>query len=61
MIVKGTIEDRIYSRLYDRLGIFESSIGELEPILGDIQKEFQVQDIIEMSEEEARRILEEGI
>ena len=50
LVVKGTIEDRIYSRLYDRLGIFESSIGELEPILGDIQKEFQIQDIVEMSE-----------
>jgi SNF2 family DNA or RNA helicase len=58
MIVKGTIEDRIYSRLYDRLGIFESSIGELEPILGDIQNEFQVQDIIEMSEEELKQKLE---
>ena len=46
LVVKGTIEDRINSRLYDRLGIFESSIGELEPILGDIQKEFQGQIIL---------------
>ena len=58
MIVKGTIEDRIYSRLYDRLGIFESSIGELEPILGDIQKEFQIQDVVDMSEEELNQKLE---
>ena len=58
MVVKGTIEDRIYSRLYNRLGIFENSIGELEPILGDIQKEFQVQDIVEMSEEEINQKLE---
>ena len=58
LVVKGTIEDRIYSRLYDRLGIFESSIGELEPILGDIQKEFQIQDIVEMSEDELNQKLE---
>ena len=58
LLVKGTIEDRIYNRLYDRLGIFESSIGELEPILGDIQKEFQVQDIVKMSEDELNKKLE---
>ena len=58
LVVKGTIEDRIYSRLYDRLDIFESSIGELEPILGDIQKEFQVQEIVNMSEDELNQKLE---
>ena len=31
----GTIEDRILQRLYDRIKIFEESIGDLEPILGD--------------------------
>jgi superfamily II DNA/RNA helicase len=58
LLIKGSIEDRIYSRLYDRLGIFESSIGELEPILGDIQKEFQVQNIVKMSEDELNKKLE---
>lgn len=33
---QGTIEARILHRLYDRIGIFEHSIGELEPILGEI-------------------------
>lgn len=33
---KGTIEERILRRLYDRIGIFERSIGDLEAILGDI-------------------------
>jgi superfamily II DNA or RNA helicase len=32
--VPGTIEDRILSRLYDRIRIFEESIGDLEAILG---------------------------
>jgi SNF2 family DNA or RNA helicase len=58
LVVEGTIEDRIYSRLYDRLGIFESSIGELEPILGDIQQDFKIQDIIKMSQKDVEKKLE---
>jgi hypothetical protein len=38
--IKDTIEERILQRLYDRIGIFRHSIGELEPILGA-----QVQDL----------------
>lgn len=33
--VKGTIEERILDRLYNRIHIFEDSIGDLEPILGE--------------------------
>ena len=33
--IEGTIDTEIYLRLYNRIGIFERSIGELEPILGD--------------------------
>jgi len=33
--VRGTIEERILGRLYDRIRIFEGSIGDLEPILGE--------------------------
>lgn len=40
--VPGTIETDILDRLYQRLGVFERSIGELEPVirgeLGDIEK-----------------------
>ena len=32
--IKDTIEERILGRLYERIGIFERSIGELEPIIG---------------------------
>jgi superfamily II DNA or RNA helicase len=31
----GTIEDRILHRLYERIGIFEQSIGDMEAILGE--------------------------
>lgn len=37
----GTIEERILMRLYDRIKIFERSIGDLEAILGDVSAEFQ--------------------
>ncbi|WP_433496831.1 DEAD/DEAH box helicase [Sphaerimonospora sp. CA-214678] len=35
MRVPGTIETDIFQRLYDRIGIFQNSVGELEPILRD--------------------------
>lgn len=38
---EGTIEERILQRLYQRIGIFEHAIGELEPILGDIVRELE--------------------
>lgn len=34
--LKDTIEERILGRLYDRIGVFRESIGELEPILGSV-------------------------
>ena len=33
--VRDTIEERILERLYERIGIFESAIGDLESILGN--------------------------
>lgn len=32
---EGTIDERIYDRLLKRIGIFESALGGLEPILGE--------------------------
>ena len=37
MIVSDTIEERIFFRLYDRIQIFEESIGDLEAILGELE------------------------
>jgi hypothetical protein len=34
LFYKGTIDDRIYNRLYSRLKLFEKTLGGLEPILG---------------------------
>src|SRR5438067_4484048 len=41
IVVEGTVEDRILYRLYDRIGIFRESIGELEVILGETMSELQ--------------------
>lgn len=41
MIVSDTVEERIFFRLYERIRIFEESIGDLEAILGDIEHDLQ--------------------
>jgi superfamily II DNA or RNA helicase len=41
LVVEGTVEDRILLRLYDRIGIFRESIGDLEAILGETVRELQ--------------------
>ena len=39
--VKGTIEERILRRLYERIGIFTRSVGDLELILGNVIKDLE--------------------
>jgi hypothetical protein len=56
--VPGTIEDRILNRLYNRIGIFEESIGDLEPILGEEMKQL-TRDLLRSKltpEEQEKRI-----
>lgn len=36
LFIENSIEERILSRLYKRIEIFKHSIGEIEPIIGDI-------------------------
>jgi superfamily II DNA or RNA helicase len=58
----GTIEDEILSRLYRRINVFESYIGDLEAILGDeitsLTKELFDP---ELSDEERRRRIDETV
>lgn len=39
LVIEGTIETRILLRLYDRIQIFESSVGDLETILGGVVRD----------------------
>lgn len=44
--IADTIEERILARLYDRIGIFARSIGDLEAILGDVVSALQAQLLV---------------
>jgi ATP-dependent helicase HepA len=35
LVIENSIEERIFMRLYERIGIFKAAIGDLEAILGD--------------------------
>ncbi|MCB0058601.1 MAG: DEAD/DEAH box helicase, partial [Caldilineaceae bacterium] len=43
LVIGDSIEDRIFYRLYDRIQIFERSVGDLEAILGNAIGEIQRQ------------------
>lgn len=58
LCISGSIEDRIYNRLYEKLDIFENSIGELEPILGDLEKELNITQLMYHSQEEIDRVIQ---
>ena len=57
--IENTIEERILDRLYQRIGIFEKSVGELEMILGDEIGSFE-SDILSksLSKEETIKLID---
>jgi len=55
--IVGSIEERILTRLFSKLNIFESSIGELEPILGDLESELNIPELMSLSTEEIEQKL----
>ncbi len=36
LVINNSIESRIFSKLYDRIKIFKETIGDIEPILGEV-------------------------
>lgn len=59
LTVRDTIENRILERLYERIGIFRASIGDLEPILGEIVSDLQSKFLrSELTAEELEELLE---
>ncbi len=61
LVVEGTVEDRILRRLYERIGIFKRSIGELEVILGETMRELRHEYFTgRLSPAEADRRVEEA-
>lgn len=61
LVVEGTVEDRILLRLYDRIGLFQQSIGDLETILGETVRDLQ-RDYVSgrLTPEEADRRMREA-
>lgn len=52
LCISGSIEDRILNRLYSKLNIFENSVGELEPILGELERQLNIAELINLSKKE---------
>lgn len=60
--VEGTIEGRILQRLFNRIGVFKRSIGDLEPILGEVIVSLEREVLSRhLSVEEENRILDEKL
>ena len=62
LVASETIEDRILYQLYKRIGIFEETIGELEPILGSSVEKLAIEAIqADLTTEQAEKRIEESI
>lgn len=70
LYIEDTIETRIFQRLYERIHIFEDSIGDLEAILGKaireltqsvLQKDLTPQEQERLADETAKRIMNQQI
>lgn len=60
MVTPGTVDADIYERCLMRIGVFHSSIGDCEDILGEITGEIRkVVDNFELTEEERREKLQQ--
>jgi ERCC4-related helicase len=60
--VKGTVEERILDRLYQRINIFRESIGDLEAILGEQIPKLTLELLLsELSPEEQERRIDQTL
>lgn len=62
LVAKGTIEERILLRLYERIGIFEDTIGDIDPILGERIEELALDALRgKLSPEEERQRIDQTV
>lgn len=54
LVCKDTIEDQIYAKLYERVTVFENSLGPLEAVLGQIEKQI-VKEMLHPNKSEAEK------
>jgi superfamily II DNA or RNA helicase len=60
LICEGTVDERIYSRLYDRLDLFQRTLGDLEAVIGPLINELTKEILTnQLSDEQQSRRIEE--
>ena len=60
MITRGTVDADIYSRCLMRIGVFHSSVGDCEDILGEITNEIsKLVNNFSLSDEDRREKLQQ--
>lgn len=58
LCIYDSIEDRIVLRLYEKLFVFQGSIGEAEPVLGNFVGELEFEKLLSLSKEELEEVLQ---
>jgi len=43
LAVRGSIDEKIVARLYDKIGLTKKAIGEIEPILTDLEERLDIE------------------
>ena len=62
LVASETIEDRILYRLYERIGVFRESIGEIEPILGEPVEKLAADALRgDLTEQEQQSLAEDSV
>lgn len=62
LIAEDTIEHQVYDRLYLRLGIIQQTLGDFEPILGDIIRDIElILSNPELSSEQRSREIDRSV
>jgi hypothetical protein len=61
LFAQGTIDARIYRKLFERLDIFRTALGELEPVLGELEATAADLVLTERTPEEEEAVLEQTV
>ncbi|MDD5807289.1 MAG: SNF2-related protein, partial [Eggerthellales bacterium] len=61
-ITQGTVEERIFFRCFERLGIFSSTVGDLEGVLGGVESDLtKIAYDLSLSDEQKAEKAQQGI
>lgn len=61
LVCRDTVEERVVTVLEDRIRLFEESVGSLDPILGEVEKEIEALVMEKTAESEAFESYEKDI